>query len=262
VKKALVSLIIAAFAVFGATSRAQQQSPCEAAGIRDSAQVRDFLSRLQRAVAQDDRASVISMVVFPVGYGIPSGPSQLDATMFAERYDEIFDKKVKGILARQTIQELYCDASGLAVGHGEIWFGLVPGTGTLGLTQFDLSKYGRAGVESMSDTEIMDTSFLKFQRAVAQGDRLAVASMMKYPLRVETSTERIVIRASGELLEKYDFVFNPSLQRAVKVTKLSDLFATNTGIATKYGLVWFGPPPISEKWQPKVIAIANAGSAP
>jgi hypothetical protein len=237
-------------------AHAQQPKWCEAGGISKRSDALQFLSQLQHAVAVEDRAAVTSMIRFPVGYAVPGSPTQLSEREFDARYDQILSPEVKAILARQEVDQLFCDSNGAAIGHGEIWFGPSAGTDIFKIGQFSLSKYARAGVESMADTETMDRTFLAFQRAVKRDDRSAVASMMEYPLRLDTAKGEIKLKSPAALLSRYDFVFDAQVKRAVASTSLSDLFARNDGVAIKGGIVWFRPPTGRGKWTPKVSSVA------
>jgi len=253
------SLFIFTALALAGVAQAQDPGFCEAAGIRDTGKVRTFLSKLQEAVQEDDLKTVESMIAFPVGYAVPGGPLDLDENGFDQRYRKILTRSLKRILSIQSVEDLHCDTQGLAIGHGEIWIGLAPQTGNLAITHFYLSKYSRAGVESMSDTELLDNSFLRLQRAVQKDDRRTVTAMMEFPLRVETPDGAVSIRTPAELLERYDFVFSSRVKHALSNTRVSDLYATNSGIAIKGGIVWFQPPPVGGKWTPRVFAIANTG---
>ncbi len=240
----------------------QKSSFCEAAGVEDVNEVRQFLTNLQRAVAEDSRNDLTSMIAFPVGYGDPNGPTVLDNQTFNDRYAKVVTPETKEIVSEAKVEDLYCSAAGLAIGQGQLWFGRPPGSSQLKVTNFYLSKYAGAGIETMADTEAVDTFFLKFQRSVARNDRRAVAMMMKYPLHIYDQKQDFEIRKQSEFIEKYDSVLKPNILRALAESKVTDLFARPTGIATKYGVVWFGPPTQGEKWQPMVVAIFSGDTRP
>jgi hypothetical protein len=62
--RVILVLLIAFFVTVSSAARAD--NPYAAAGISDLAQVTQFLARLKRAMAADDRAAITAMVKYPL----------------------------------------------------------------------------------------------------------------------------------------------------------------------------------------------------
>ena len=79
----------------------------------------------------------------------------------------------------------------------------------------------------------------KIQRAIAAGDRATIASVVRYPLRVNRGADNhSTIATRGELLKRYDAVFTPEVRRSVTATNLNDVLGGIDGVALGRGAVW------------------------
>jgi hypothetical protein len=87
-----------------------------------SAAVKQFLRDFQAAVATDDRSRVAQMVEFPISIQVSGKPKRLrNRSELLKYYDVAFDTKVKGLIAEQQFNELFCNWQGIMIGRGEIW---------------------------------------------------------------------------------------------------------------------------------------------
>jgi hypothetical protein len=90
----------------------------------------------------------------------------------------------------------------------------------------------------MPDSEVL-AALQNVQRAIAAGDRATIASMVRYPLRVNHGpANHSMIATRGELLKRYDAVFTPEVRRAVGATNLNDVLGGIDGVALGRGAVW------------------------
>ena len=90
----------------------------------------------------------------------------------------------------------------------------------------------------MPDSQVLST-IQKLQRGVAQGDRAAVASLVRYPLRVNHGPDQhTMITGRAELLRQYDAIFTPEIRRALAAEKLDDVLGSKEGVPLGRGLVW------------------------
>ena len=107
----------------------QQSGKYEAAGISDDAAAEKFFHELQKAVADDDRAKVATMIAVPIvaytGRRKVRFRSKLEVL---KKYDLVFNQKVKQALARQNVSDLFVNSQGIMVGDGEIWFNQISGS--------------------------------------------------------------------------------------------------------------------------------------
>ena len=88
------------------------------------------------------------------------------------------------------------------------------------------------------DAEVL-TFLGKLQRAVAAGDRAAVAGMVNYPLGVNRDAEHHTLVASATaLLKQYDAVFTPTIRRGIITETPANLTGGRDGAGIKAGLVW------------------------
>ena len=90
-----------AFALLVVVASTEAQSRYAVAGITDDRQVEAFLSELQRASREDDRAALAAMIHFPAvvtieGLRIPFA----DASALLERIDEVFTPALRSSISR------------------------------------------------------------------------------------------------------------------------------------------------------------------
>lgn len=76
--------------------------------------------------------------------------------------------------------------------------------------------------------------FQSFQNAVASEDKLEVAKMMAFPLRVGTQKLTKI-----KFLKRYNQIFTPHVTQVVREQHYSKLFARDQGVMFGDGEVWF-----------------------
>ncbi|KKX30277.1 hypothetical protein [Rhizobium sp. LC145] len=83
----------------------------------------DFLAKLQKAVASDDKETVANMVDYPFQARIAGKAVKIkDARHFVADYDKVVTAKVKASIAKQTYPTLFANWQGVMIGDGEVWF--------------------------------------------------------------------------------------------------------------------------------------------
>jgi len=82
-----------------------------------------FFDKLKKAVAENDKKTVASMVDYPFKARINDKAVTIrDAAHFEADYDKVFTKKVKEAVAKQTYATLFANWQGVMIGDGEVWF--------------------------------------------------------------------------------------------------------------------------------------------
>jgi len=82
-----------------------------------------FFEKLKKAVAENDKQTVASMVDYPFKARINGKAVTIrDAAHFAADYDKVFTAKVKEAVANQTYEKLFANWQGVMIGDGEVWF--------------------------------------------------------------------------------------------------------------------------------------------
>lgn len=90
----------------------------------------------------------------------------------------------------------------------------------------------------VSDAEVL-AFFGRLQSAVVAGNKTIVASMVNYPLRVNTRKgPKFVVTSGADLLKRYDLVFTPVIRQAIVAEKPGKLVGSKDGAAIAAGLVW------------------------
>lgn len=95
-------------------------------GLTD-AELADALQRLQQAVAAQDAQGVAALVAFPlrVNQANPGRQVKRDSrwtrARFLADYAQLFDDKMRQIIAAQTTQTLFRSSRGAMLGNGELW---------------------------------------------------------------------------------------------------------------------------------------------
>ena len=98
-------------------------------------------------------------------------------------------------------------------------------------------------------------SFLKsLQSAVAVGNRLKVATLMHFPLKVWLDGEETVVASESEFQARYSRIIDADVKKAIAEAKVERLLANQQGVTCDSGRVWFRPMP-EHKNAIKIVAI-------
>ena len=113
----------------------------------------------------------------------------------------------------------------------------------LAITSLSLILACRAGAQKFMPMGVTDGDMIaylqKLQRAVRAGDRPTVASLVNYPLRVNSSSKRhFTVTSSADLIRRYDAVFVPGVRDAIIAQEFGKLSASPQGVPIKGGMVW------------------------
>ena len=99
------------------------------------------------------------------------------------------------------------------------------------------------------------TAFLKqLQGAVAVDNRMKVASLFDFPLKVRVNGEDVTIKSESEFLARYTKIFDAGLKQSIATARVETLFANQQGVMFDSGRVWFRPV-VERKNALKVVAI-------
>jgi uncharacterized protein YecE (DUF72 family) len=86
------------------------------------------------------------------------------------------------------------------------------------------------------------TAFLKcLQSSVALGNRLKVATLVHFPLKVWLDGEETVIATESEFQARYSRIFDADVKKAIAEAKVETLFANQQGVMFDNGRIWFRP---------------------
>lgn len=103
------------------------------------------------------------------------------------------------------------------------------------------------------------TAFLKqLQAAVAFDNRLKVASLFDFPLKVWIDGEEVTIKGESEFQARYRQIFDAQLKQSIAAAKVDALVANQQGVMLDNGRVWFRPV-VEHKSAIKVVAINEPG---
>lgn len=105
----------------------------------------------------------------------------------------------------------------------------------------------------------------EYQRAVAAGDRAAVAALVRYPLIANIGGRKVSITDPTAFLADYDRILTPEIARAVVSQRYAQLMVNGQGVMFGSGESWiggickFGSKDCGE-FEVKVIAIQPGGT--
>jgi len=123
-----------------------QESPSskyQVAGIGDDAKVGVFLSRLKRAVAQNDKKRVADLVHYPVFIGRPGGAIVRvvkSKNRFIRDYGRIICPRIRAVILAQKQEDLFVNDEGFRMGQDDIWFGAIDDNDTIRILQVNCAK--------------------------------------------------------------------------------------------------------------------------
>jgi hypothetical protein len=91
------------------------------AGTTQSA-AKDFLARLQSAVTKNNKQDIAKLTQFPLRINQHGKSSFVKSKAeFIANYPTIFTKKIKQVIAKQQLQNLFVNSQGVMLGNGEVW---------------------------------------------------------------------------------------------------------------------------------------------
>lgn len=105
-----------------------------------------------------------------------------------------------------------------------------------------------------------------YQKAVAEGDKQAVAALIDYPFSATIDGKRTSINNAAGFVENYDKIVTPDITGAIKAQKYSELMVNGKGVMFGSGQTWIngickkGSADCSE-FEVKVVAIQPGGSS-
>jgi hypothetical protein len=95
-------------------------------------------------------------------------------------------------------------------------------------------------IAGAKDDGLVHRNALRFWKAVNQGDKASVASLIDYPTQVRVAGKLTTIHNAAELLKEYDVIFTPAYRNAIEAALPRNMFANDRGITLGTGEVWFG----------------------
>lgn len=101
-----------------------------------------------------------------------------------------------------------------------------------------------AGFKSASNFKAF---YANLQRAVAKGDKAAVAARVHYPLTVfmddddDDNNKKLVIKTKAQFLNNYNRIFTDDVRENLAETSFSELLVNWKGASVDDGDIWFTP---------------------
>jgi hypothetical protein len=110
-------------------------------------------------------------------------------------------------------------------------------------------RYAAIGVR---DPETVHRNSQAFWLAIKKDDRKTAASLIRYPIRVDTTAGRKRYASAEELLADYELIFTPRFREDIAKGLPRNMFVRGEGAMLGSGQVWFGA-------DGKVTALNNYG---
>lgn len=105
-----------------------------------------------------------------------------------------------------------------------------------------------------TDAQKVEAFLKQLKGAVAIDNRLKVASLFDFPLKVSIGGQDVTIRNDSEFQARYSQIFDAQLKAAIAAAKVETLFANQQGVMFDNGRVWFRPI-VEHRNALKVVAI-------
>ncbi len=122
-----------------------------------------------------------------------------------------------------------------------------------------------ASIDSvLGDHDKYETVINAYQKAVAEGDPVAVAALVDYPFDATLDGKKVAIRDPADFVKNYDRIVTPAIARVIKAQKYSELMVNGQGVMFGSGETWIngickqGSADCSE-FEVKVVAIQPGG---
>ncbi len=100
------------------------------------------------------------------------------------------------------------------------------------------NRYAVAGVE---DPREVGRFLAELKEAVARDERARVASLVSFPLRLNTGRGKTLVRSRRDFLRRYARVFDAKVKAALARQTEAGLFVRDQGLMVGDGEIWFAP---------------------
>ena len=101
------------------------------------------------------------------------------------------------------------------------------------------NKFSVAGINN----EVIVKSFLyRLQQAVNRNDKIFIASLVDYPIRVKINNKLVRIKGRSEFISKYFDIINKRIKLAICSQEYEKIFVSWQGVMIGlHGEVWISP---------------------
>ncbi|WP_152393076.1 hypothetical protein [Paenibacillus guangzhouensis] len=108
------------------TVKSERENPLVNAGIDDPKVFAAFLTKLQKAVAEDNLNEVATNMSYPLNL-IKNDKKTIIYTseQFVQKYDQIMTSYVKKKLLAQNAEDVFVNQNGIMIGEGEMWISVI-----------------------------------------------------------------------------------------------------------------------------------------
>ena len=114
------------------------------------------------------------------------------------------------------------------------------------------NRYAVAGVE---DPREVGRFLSELQEAVARDERARVASLVSFPMRLNSGKRKTLVRNRRDFLRRYARIFNGKVREALARQTEAALFVNYQGVMVGDGEIWFAPAGRGSRL--KVITVNN-----
>lgn len=114
------------------------------------------------------------------------------------------------------------------------------------------NRYAVAGVREARE---VGRFLAELQEAVARDERERVASMVSFPMRLNSGRGRTLVRNRRDFLRRYGRIFNAKVRAALARQDEPGLFVNYQGVMVGNGEIWFAP--VGRGARLKVITVNN-----
>lgn len=81
--------------------------------------------------------------------------------------------------------------------------------------------------------------FDQLKRDIAQGNKSAVAAVVKYPLKINIKEKRIIIKNQQQFIRNYNVIITEKIKKIVAEERFVGMFANGSGMMFGNGQIWF-----------------------
>ena len=89
------------------------------------------------------------------------------------------------------------------------------------------------------ESEIYEAFYFKLTKALVSGDKLTVAELNNYPIRVNLDSGTMYYKSKKEFIENYSNIVTSEMLSRVSKHTFNDLFANSYGMHIGVGDIWF-----------------------
>ena len=113
----------------------------------------------------------------------------------------------------------------------------------------------RFAVAGVDDPRQVEEFLSELKDAVERDERARVASLVSFPMRLNSARRKALVRSRRDFLRRYESIFTHEIKQVLKGQRESELFVNSEGVMVGAGEIWFAP--VGRDGRLKIVTVNN-----